>query len=258
MHISFSELKMWAECPWKHRLVYIDKIKKFVGNEFTAFGSALHTLCEHAIVDKIQDDEYDEFFEHTFEKEIARLLVTGAEFDQKLVDQMLEQARTLAPQIIPEVVKQFEGYEVFSVEEMLYENINDFDTDYKFKGYIDLVLKTPDGKYHIIDWKTCSWGWDAKKKSDKLVTYQLTLYKKFFCQKHNVDPSLVETHFALLKRTAKKNNVEIFRVTSGPRKTNNATELLTRGIKSIKSGLKIKNRNSCTYCEFNNTSDCPR
>ena len=258
MHISFSELKMWAECPWKHKLVYIDKIKKFVGNEFTAFGSALHTLCEHAIVDKIQDDEYDEFFEHTFEKEIARLLVTGAEFDQKLVDQMLEQARILAPQIIPEVVKYFENYEVFSVEEMLYENIKDFETDYKFKGYVDLVLKTSDGKYHIIDWKTCSWGWDAKKKSDKLVTYQLTLYKKFFCQKHNVDPSLVETHFALLKRTAKKNNVEIFRVTSGPRKTTNAVDLLTRGIKSIQNGLKFKNRNSCTYCEFCNTKECPR
>ena len=258
MHISFSELKMWAECPWKHRLVYIDKIKKFVGNEFTAFGSALHTLCEHAIVDKIQDDEYDEFFEYTFEQEIAKLLVKGAEFDQKLVDDMLVQARLLAPQIIPEVVKHFEEYEVYSVEEMLYEDIKDFKTDYKFKGYIDLVIKTPDNKYHIIDWKTCSWGWDAKKKSDKLVTYQLTLYKKFFCQKHNIDPLLVETHFALLKRTAKKDNVEIFRVTSGPRKTRNAVDLLTRGIRTIKSGLKIKNRNSCKYCEFNNTSDCPR
>ena len=258
MHISFSELKMWAECPWKHRLVYIDKIKKFVGNEFTAFGSALHTLCEHAIVDKIQDDEFDEFFEHVFEKEIARLLVKGTELDQKLVDDMLNQARLLAPQIIPQVVKHFEGYEVYSVEEMLYEDIKDFETDYKFKGYVDLVLKTPDNKYHIIDWKTCSWGWDAKKKSDKLVTYQLTLYKKFFCQKHNIDPLLVETHFALLKRTAKKNNVEIFRVTSGPRKTRNATELLTKAIKSIKNGLKIKNRNSCTYCEFCNTPECPR
>ena len=258
MHISFSELKMWAECPWKHRLVYVDKIKKFVGNEFTAFGSALHSLCEHAIVESIQDDEYDEFFEHSFEKEIAKLLVKGAEFDQKLVDDMLLQARILSPQIIPEVIKHFEGYEVYSVEEMLYEEIKDFKTDHKFKGYIDLVIKTPDNKYHIIDWKTCSWGWDAKKKSDKLVTYQLTLYKKFFCQKHNIDPLLVETHFALLKRTAKKNNVEIFRVTSGPRKTRNAVDLLTRGIKTIKSGLKIKNRNSCTYCEFNNTSHCPR
>jgi hypothetical protein len=258
MHISFSELKMWAECPWKHNLVYINKIKKFVGNEFTAFGSALHTLCEHAIIDSIQDDEYDEFFEHTFEKEIARLLSGGAEFKQDLVDDMLIQAKVLAPQIIPEVVKYFKDYEVHSVEEMLYVDINDFETEYKFKGYIDLVLKTSDGKYHIIDWKTCSWGWDAKKKSDKLVTYQLTLYKKFFCQKHGIDPSMVETHFALLKRTAKKNNVEIFRVTSGPRKTKNAVDLLTRGIKSINNKLKIKNRNSCTYCEFRHTNDCPR
>ena len=73
-----------------------------------------------------------------------------------------------------------------------------------FKGYIDLVIKTTDGKYHVIDWKTCSWGWDREKKNSKLITYQLTLYKKFFCQKHNIDPSLVETHFALLKRTAKR------------------------------------------------------
>jgi hypothetical protein len=84
------------------------------------------------------------------------------------------------------------------------------------------------------------------------------LYKKFFCKKHNIDPKDVETHFALLKRTAKKNNVEIFRVTSGPRKTTNATDLLTRGIKTINSGFKVKNRNSCSYCEFKNTKHCPR
>ena len=37
-HISFSELKKWQECAHKHKLVYIDEIKKFVGNEHTAFG----------------------------------------------------------------------------------------------------------------------------------------------------------------------------------------------------------------------------
>ena len=43
-----------------------------------------------------------------------------------------------------------------------------------------MVLKTPDGRYHIIDWKTCSWGWDAKKRSDKILAYQLVFYKHFF------------------------------------------------------------------------------
>ena len=66
---------------------------------------------------------------------------------------------------------------------LLFENIKDFDDEkYNFKGFIDLVLQTDDGKYHIIDWKTCSWGWKSEKKSDRLTTYQLTLYKKFFCQ----------------------------------------------------------------------------
>ena len=171
---------------------------------------------------------------------------------------MREQAKVLSPQIIPAVEKYFEDYEVFSVEEKLFEKINDFSLDkYKFKGYIDLVVKTADGKYHIIDWKTCSWGWDRDKRNSKLVTYQLTLYKKFFCQKHNIEPNLVETHFALLKRTAKKDNVEIFRVTSGSRKTANATDLLRKALKSIENKMFMKNRLSCKNCEFKKTELCP-
>ena len=257
MHISYSELKLWAECAWKHNLVYKKKIKKFVGNEYTAFGRALHLLCEHTIEDKIQEEDYDDFFEVAFEKELMDLMSKNVELDEKMTNDMLDQAKKISPQIIPQVIKSFKNYEVFSVEERLYEDIPEVD-DCKFKGFIDLVLKTDDGKYHIIDWKTCSWGWDAKKRSDKYITYQLTLYKKFFCLKHKIDPKLVETHFALLKRTAKKDNVEIFRVTSGPRKVNNATALLVKGIRSIYNKAHFKNRNSCSYCEFKNTEHCPR
>jgi hypothetical protein len=83
------------------------------------------------------------------------------------------------------------------------------------------------------------------------------LYKKFFCQKHDVDPKKVETHFALLKRTAKKENVEIFRVTSGPKKTSNATELLVNALVHIKRKNHVKNRLSCRGCEFYKTEQCP-
>ena len=107
--------------------------------------------------------------------------------------------------------------------------------DYKFKGFIDAIVKTVDGKVHIFDWKTCSWGWDAKKRSEPMVTYQLTLYKHYFCQKIDVDPKDVETHFALLKRTAKKDRVEIFRVTSGEKKTENALNFLKKAVYNIES-----------------------
>ena len=88
-------------------------------------------------------------------------------------------------------------------------------------------------------------GLGYKKRSDKYITCQLTLYKKFWCEKYDVDPKLVETHFALLKRTAKKDNVEIFRVTSGPRKVENATKLLTNALIHISRQHHVKDRRSC-------------
>ena len=93
-----------------------------------------------------------------------------------------------------------------------------------------------------------------------MVTYQLTLYKHFFCQKMGVDPKNVETHFALLKRTAKNNKVEFFRVTSGLKKTENALKVLNKALYNIKNKRHIKNRLSCTGgygCKFYKTEHCP-
>lgn len=249
-HISYSELKIWNECPYKHKLLYIDRIRGFVGNAFTAFGKAIHEVCEFSIAGILDDPE--DFFNLVFERELQAISLE----EDKLIVEMRSQAKNLIPHIIPEVEKTFGEYEVVSVEEKLYEDINDVELDFKLKGFIDLVLKTEDGKYHIIDWKTCSWGWDSEKKTSRMITYQLTLYKKFFCQKHKIDPKDVETHFALLKRTAKKDHVEIFRVTSGPRKTKNATDLLVRALKHISKSHHVKDRRSCSRCEFYKTEHC--
>ncbi|MAH37998.1 MAG: hypothetical protein CMG95_03275, partial [Marinovum sp.] len=78
--------------------------------------------------------------------------------------------------------KIFGEYEVFSVEEQLYEEIKDSNTGYNFKGFIDLVIRTSDGKFHIIDWKTCSWGWDSRRKADPMTTYQLVYYKNYYAK----------------------------------------------------------------------------
>jgi len=252
-HISYSELKIWAECPFKHKLMYIDKIKGFIGNEYTAFGGAIHSLCENALLGKLPEEDYEEYFQHAFRAELNKVPVSKP----KLVMEMLSQANRISPEVIPAVESYFGNFEVVSVEERLFEKIENFeDAEYNFKGFIDFVAKTEDGKYHIVDWKSCSWGWNAERRSDRLTTYQLTLYKKFFCQKYDIDPNMVETHFALLKRTAKSNNVEFFRVTSGPRKTNNASELLIKALSNINNQIKFKNRMSCDKCDFRKSEHC--
>ena len=144
------------------------------------------------------------------------------------------------------------------------ESLEELTNSIRVQGVIQPIVvrpdKTNDGKYHVIDWKTCSWGWDSRKKNEKLNTYQLTLYKHFFAQKTDADPKHIETHFALLKRTAKHNRVEFFRVTSGPKKTQNALKLLNMALWNIKKGRYIKNRLSCTAgygCKFYKTKHCP-
>ena len=251
-HISYSELKDWKHCPYYHKLTRVDGIDGFKGNQYTAFGSAIHSVCEKKL---LQEELKDNFFVEELKKNISEL---DEPVDNKIVHQMMKQGNKIIPEIDDALNDYFDKYEVLAVEMPLMEEIEGHD-DYKFKGYIDAVVATPDGKVHIFDWKTCSWGWDSRKKSDKMVTYQLTLYKKFFCQKMNVDPKNVETHFALLKRTAKKNHVEFFRVTSGPRKTENALKLLNTALYNIKNKRYIKNRLSCTSgygCKFYNTKHC--
>tara|TARA_Y100000310_G_scaffold338813_1_gene429550 strand:- start:795 stop:1565 length:771 start_codon:yes stop_codon:yes gene_type:complete len=254
-HISFSALKKWKFCPFYHKLIYIDKLKGFEGNAFTAFGSAIHTVCEKLILNEVKDLET--YFHESFVEELGNLKEELIDWD--LVEKMRTQGHNLVKYILPAVKEQFpDGFEVVSVEEQLIVPIEEFqDTSFDFKGYIDLVLKTNDGNYHIIDWKSCSWGWDSRRKTDPMNVYQLTFYKKFWAKKHKIDPKNIVTYFALLKRTAKKNKVEFVKVTSGNKRMQNAVDFMTRALFNIDAGNHIKNRLSCSKCEFRRTKHCP-
>lgn len=255
-HISFSALKTFQDCPFKFKLIYEDKVTSFNGSEYTAFGTALHEAAEL----KVQDSSIDELsvFISKFESEIKILEQQNKTLNKKLITEMIEQGKALAPQIIPALKAQFGNFKVLAAEEDIYEAIKAIpDSETLFKGFIDLIIQTDDGIIHILDWKSCAWGWDSKKKGDPMTTYQLTFYKHFYSQKHNIDPKNIETYFALLKRTAKKNNVEIFRVTSGKKKTDNAFNLLKNALYNINKKNFPKNRMSCTNCEFKKTTNCP-
>jgi ATP-dependent exoDNAse (exonuclease V) beta subunit len=233
-------------------LTYVDRIKLFEGNHFTAFGTALHTMCENQLNEVADAPSFDEVFISELQK-LPEAIRTGLK--RKDIEDMRDAGKRLAPAAIPALYETFGEFELIATEENLMEPIDG--SQLRFKGFIDLVIKTPDGKFHVIDWKTCSWGWNAQRRADPMTTYQLTYYKHFYAQKFNVDPSLIETHFALLKRTAKKDLVEIFRVTSGQKKTENALNLLNRALYNINNKTFIKNKLSCSRCEFNKTKHCP-
>lgn len=255
--ISYSELCVIEDCLFRHKLTYLDKLPN-TGNEYSAFGTTIHSSAQKQLLtealektEPVPPTNWEEVFLLDFRGELKKLRDAKVDLNKGLCLDLKDQGLVLIDKILPALksIPEFKDYVLENTEEELYEPIKDFETNIKFKGYIDLVLKVGE-KYYILDWKTSTWGWDARTKSSPRKTYQLTLYKHFFCQKHNIDPKNVETYFALLKRTAKKNHVEIFRVTSGPKKVENAVKWMETLLKRSQMKFKIKNKANCRFCPY--------
>ena len=155
----------------------------------------------------------------------------------------------------------FPSWETVKAEEELREDIEN--SDVKFKGFIDAVIKVPKKKgtgyqYWILDWKTSqSYGWRRSKKQDILMTAQLILYKHFWAKKHNIDLKDIRCGFILLKRGGKPGNMcELVTVSAGPKSMERALKIMRSMIKAVKKQFNLKNRNSCMFCDFKDTEHC--
>ena len=274
-HISYSEWKNWHICPHYHKLTYIDKVTQFEGNIFTAFGKALHTVCEYTLT---SPEKYREAgaIDALVKAQLLKELKALPEGEQQRAkrDFKLKEWLVNGLEIVPDLYrcltekfgKLGEDWEVLKAEEQLYVPITEFtEAEKKFKGFIDLVVYSKkDEKIHLIDWKTCSWGWQPQKKSDKILAYQLVYYKHFYARKYEVDPKDIDCHFVLLKRTAKAGNkAEFVRVTAAKKRTTDALNALTKALHNINKENYIKNRIACTNCkdrfgtcEFYQTKHC--
>lgn len=262
-HISYSELKDYYFCSYYHHLKWILKEIKFSGNEWTLTGNAVHSTCE-----KLMKEEYDcrltnkqfdfdaKYYKQYYKESFLGFLNKFKEennedyqkLDNKKVVDVFKLCDNLYYNIIPTLKEVFGEYELVECEHQLYQPIEG--QDYNFKGFIDLIIKTPEGRYAVIDWKTCSWGWKPEKKSSKETTYQLTYYKHFYAKEMGIDPNLIDCYFVLLKRNPGKNkNIEIVPVSVGPRKIKNALEYLNIAVDNILQNKIKHNRYSCVNCE---------
>ncbi len=267
-HVSFSEVREWSECPFRHKLHHIDKIDLSEPSQHLVFGTAVHAGCEFYLKNRVIDmtvvkKELDDAWE---------LYGTNAAFlsSAKMTKEgMFDAAAKMLLEVPAFLDKTFPGWTCFEAEEQLYEEIRKNETtiqDVKFKGFIDCILEVPmtiRGKikkvYWIIDWKTTSWGWSKEKKQDFMNKSQLILYKNFWSAKHKIDMSDIKCGFALLKKAAKPGAVcELVPVSVGDVTSKKSLKIVNNMISGVQKGLFIKNRNSCKFCEFNDTSYCKK
>lgn len=255
-HISFSEVKLWKECSYRHNLVHIKKVDLSKPSPVLDFGTAVHAACEQYLLKREMSPE------------IAFVAIDAAwkkyEGVAEFTQESLRKAKIDAGLILAEVPafldKEFPSWEVVDAEHQLYEPVENH--PHAFKGFIDGVIKAKGKRgetiYWILDWKTSARGWFREKRSDDMVKSQLALYKNYWCQKNpHVPFKDVRCGFVILKKAAKPgDHCELFSVPLGEVPIKRSLKVVSNMLSAVKKGIAIKNRDSCTWCEYKNTEHC--
>lgn len=256
-HVSFSEVKSWKECAWRHKLVHIDKIPGDPPSVHTDFGKIVHSQCESYLKNRTMDipaacDEIRGAWKANGHKNDA-----GEPDDPEVWVRYATNILTDVPAFLDD---EFPGWQFMGAELELYEPITG--STMKFKGFIDGIItckgKKGEDLIWVIDWKTAGpGGWHPEKKRDVLVQMQLALYKSFLSAKLGLDKKNVRCAFLLLKRGAKPGKTcEAFRVSVGPVTEERALKVVTDMVRSVAKRTFFKNRLSCKFCPFHDTQHC--
>ena len=255
-HVSFSEVKLWKECSYRHNLTHVKKIDLSKPSPVLDFGTSVHASCEHYLLTREMKSEIA--FEH-MEKAWAK-----HEGNPDFTSESLAKAKSDASLILAEVPKflddTFSEWKVVDAEHQLYEAVDNH--PHAFKGFIDGVIKAKGKRgeelYWILDWKTTARGWMREKRSDEMTKSQLALYKNYWCQKNpQVQFKNVRCGFVLLKKSAKPGqHCELFSVSMGDVPVKRSLKVVSNMLTAVKRGVALKNRDACMWCEYKNTEHC--
>ena len=274
-HVSYSEVRNWKECPFRHKLLYIEKIQTFDESPYLDYGTIVHEACEHFLKTKeLILEETEVALRAAWEKKgfdspefiskmTARADSQGWRYRHNYIDDWVSWANNCITDLPKFMDKEFPGWETVAAEYPLMEQVYR-DDSLLYKGYIDAIIKARDKKgnlkCYIIDWKTANArGWNSDKKRAFLTQAQIALYKNYWSRKLNVDPKDVHCGFVLLKRGGKPGRTcEFIKVSVGPKMQEKADKLVSNMISTVRRGFFPKNRgDACKFCDFKDTPHCP-
>lgn len=271
-HISFSEVQTALSCGWKHKLKYVERLEES-SSEHLVYGSAVHEALEYWLLNK--DSVW---FDHDQNIEGCMSAIKGAFEDigfnaggstAKMKKEWLSPAQTMLEEVPGWMDATFPGWSMVATEIELFEPIEGKENIW-YKGFVDCVIKVPKKvragvknptiryTYWILDWKTTSWGWDRRKKTDRIKKMQLSLYKHYIAKKLDIPLTDIKCGFVLLKRTAKVGNqCELVDAGVGPQALADALATVSETVNMIQKKMWMKEiGDECRFCEFFLTPHC--
>lgn len=281
-NISYSQLSLYNQCPFKWARMYKDKVKPFSSSIHTVFGTSIHLVIQHYLT--ILHD------------------ISGAEADRLDLNEMLQEAlqREYKTQYKANNNQHFSSSEEINefyqdgvlILEFLKKNKGKYFSnrtwamvgcevpiilppheDYPhllYLGYLDVVLYNENSNsIKIIDIKTSTRSWSADQKKDPNKTNQLVLYKKYFADLYKFPIDNIEVEYFILKRKLYEDcdypqpRIQLFEPASGTGKINKATLTVKSFIEecfnqdnTIKEREYSRNPSKlCNYCVFQKECD---
>tara|TARA_R110002020_G_scaffold21575_7_gene73285 strand:+ start:9463 stop:10326 length:864 start_codon:yes stop_codon:yes gene_type:complete len=206
--ISWSQVQIYTQCPFKWKLNYIDKNRKFTDSIYTVYGKAVHEVLQHYLTVM-----YDKSIKEADEIDMPNMLVDkikhfygegvknadGEHFStQSQLTEFCVQGAKALDWFKKNRANYFakKNWELLGIEVPIDDEYNGVGV----LGYIDVLMRnTKTGKIKVIDLKTSTMGW-KKEKTDPMKRGQLLFYKKFIADRYNVDISMVDVEFIIIKR----------------------------------------------------------
>ena len=208
--VSYSQFNIYANCPKKWKLDYLDNLRVYSQSIHTVFGTAMHVTIQNYItvlftesVKAADSIDLGEYLKQTLFNEYKQSLEqngnvhysTPAELAEFYEDgvAILKYFKSHRAQYFNTKHHELVGVEVALQAPLIY--------NVAFVGFIDIVVKdTRDNTYAIYDIKTSTSGWNKYQKADQTKTAQLILYKEFYAKLFNVDADSIHVEYIIVRR----------------------------------------------------------
>jgi hypothetical protein len=277
--VSYSQFSMWASCPHKWYLTYVENKQPYQASIHTVFGTAFHETIQDYITVMYNEsgaaaDRMDliALFQSKFSEVYAKeYKAAGAHFtNAEEMGNFFEDATAILNFIKKNRNKLFtiRKMRLLGIEIPLLLNVAN---NVFLKGFIDFVLYDEElDKVYIYDIKTSTRGWSDYEKKDDNKIAQILLYKEYFSKQFGFDVEKIEVEYFIVKRKIWEQSeyptprTQSFKPASGKNKRKQAVENFQSFIKDcfdeggkpqLKSYLKNVGESSCKWCPYKDSPE---
>lgn len=209
--ISYSQFSLYSECPWKWKLMYVDKHKPSDPSIHLTFGTSFHETLQHylqVVFEKsVKEADSIDFGAYLRDRMSYNYKITLAQnkglhySNRTQLNEFHQDGVAILNFIRKKRTEYFptQHYKLLGVEIPLLERIGN--TNVFLNGYIDLViLDERDNLITIYDIKTSTKGWTDKEKKDENKKAQIIIYKEYFAKQFNLPVDNIEVVFFIVRR----------------------------------------------------------